>query len=116
MLASPNAAYLKINGVWTDVWSVRDMTVEEKSAKQEIVRNEFNAREQFENWSTWILNEETCQMVPPIPRPERDQAKLDQKIFTYWCGAENNWKDTPILPDGNYKFDFYAWEWVEITA
>ena len=47
-------------------------------------------------------------MIPPIPKPESDQTKIDAKIFTFWCGAENNWKDAPPKPnDGNfYKFDF----------
>jgi hypothetical protein len=116
VLASPNAAYLKINGVWTDVWSVRDMTVEEKTAKQQTVRDSFSKREQVENWSAWVFDEPTCQMVPPIPRPEPDETKLSQNIFTFWCGADNNWKDTPIRPDGKYKFDFFAWQWVEIAV
>jgi hypothetical protein len=54
-------------------------------------------------------------MVPPIPRPDADQTKIDAGIFTYWCGADNNWKDTPVRPEGEYKFDFLAWQWVEIT-
>lgn len=116
VFAHPDAAYLKINGVWTDVWSVRDMTAEEKTAKQQAARIAFNMREQSENWSAWVLDEETCQMVPPIPQPEPDETKLNQKIFTTWCGADNNWKDTPIRPDGKYKFDFFAWQWVEVTT
>ena len=108
--------YQKINDVWTDVWNLRDMTAEEKSAKQQAVRDEFNTREQASNWSAWTLDEATCTMQPPIPRPVPDQAKLDAKIFTAWCGAENNWKDTPTKPtDGQYKFDFFAWTWVLVT-
>ena len=105
--------YQKIDGFWTDVWSLRDMTDEEKSAKQQAVRDAFNTREQASNWSAWTLDEVTCKMQPPIPRPVPDQAKLDANIFTAWCGAENNWKDMPVRPtDGQYKFDFFAWQWV----
>ena len=108
--------YQKINDVWTDVWNLRDMTAEEKSAKQQAVRDEFNTREQASNWSAWTLDEATCTMQPPIPRPDPDQTKLDAKIFTFWCGAENNWKDTPTKPtDSQYKFDFIAWNWVLVT-
>ena len=107
--------YAKVDGVWTDVWSVREMTAEEKSAKQQVAISVFNDSEYASNWSAWTLDEATCKLVPPIPRPEPDQTKLEQKIFTVWCGAENNWKDTPVRPDGNYKFDFFAWQWVEIT-
>ena len=110
----PAPSYEKVNGVWTGVWTVRDMTAEEKTAKQQKAITSFNSREQATNWSAWTLDEATCTMVPPIPRPEADQAKLDQRIFTFWCGAENNWKDTPAAPEGEYKFDFFAWDWVAI--
>jgi hypothetical protein len=115
VLESDEATYDKVDGVWTDVWPLREMTTEEKTAKQQAVVTAFNAREQAENWSTWTLDEATCQMVPPIPRPEPDQAKLDQRIMTLWCGADNNWKDTPVRPEGDYKFDFLAWQWVPLV-
>ena len=114
LLESDEAVYAKVDGVWTDVWSVRNMTVEEKTAKQQEAIAAFNSREQAENWSAWTLDEATCTMQPPIPRPEPDQTKMDAKIFTMWCGAENNWKDTPVRPDGLYKFDFIAWQWVPV--
>jgi len=114
IIESDETVYAKINGVWSDVWSMREMTAEEKTAKQQGVRDAFNAREQAENWSSWTLDEATCTMIPPIPRPEPDQSKLDAKIMTFWCGAENNWKETPIRPEGEYKFDFFAWDWVAI--
>lgn len=106
--------YEKVNGVWTDVWALRSMTNAEKAAKQQAVIDFFNSREQAENWSAWILDEETCLMKPPIPRPAPDEAKLAQRIFTVWCGADNNWKDTPVRPEGNYKFDFLNWVWTEV--
>jgi hypothetical protein len=104
--------YAKVNGVWTDVWPVRDMTLEEKTSKQEITRSLFNTREYASNWSAWTFDEATCEMVPPIPRPDTDQIKLDAGIYTFWCGADANWKDTPVRPEGEYKFDFFAWNWV----
>jgi hypothetical protein len=109
--------YEKINGVWTDVWTVRDMTAEEKAVKQQETRNDFNKRPQAENWSAWILDEATCEMVPPIPRPAPDQAKLDAGIQTFWCGADANWKDTLAKPvdENQYKFDFFAWQWVQVV-
>jgi hypothetical protein len=115
LLESEEAVYAKVDGVWTDVWSVRDMTAEEKTAKQQAVITAFNTREQAENWSAWTLDEATCTMVPPIPRPEPDQTKLNQRIFTFWSGADTNWKDTPARPEGDYKFDFIAWQWVEVV-
>jgi hypothetical protein len=55
-------------------------------------------------------------MVPPVARPVVDQTKLDAGIFTFWCGADNNWKDTPVRPEGNHTFNFTTWLWVEVVA
>lgn len=112
LMESDEPVYAKVDGVWTDVWSMRDMTAEEKAAKQQETITVFNTRDQAENWSAWVLNEATCTMEPPTPRPEPDEAKISQGIFTYWCGADNAWKDTPVRPEGDYKFDFIAWAWV----
>ena len=115
ILVSDQPTYQKIDGRWKDIWNVRPMTEAEKIAKQQAVITAFNNREQASNWSAWTLDEATCMMVPPIPRPEPDQAKLDQGIFTFWSGADNNWKDTPVQPEGVHKFDFFAWQWVEVS-
>ena len=116
VLESDEPTYQKVNNVWTDVWNLRDMTAEEKSAKQQSLRDEFNSREQASNWSAWTFDEATCTMQPPIPRPEPDQTKIDASIFTAWCGSENNWKDMPVRPiDGQYKFDFFEWKWILIA-
>jgi hypothetical protein len=115
LFTSEAPTYEKIDGVWIDVWHKRDMTTEEKAAKQQAVITELSTHEQAENWSAWTLDEATCTMVPPIPQPEPDQVKLDSGIYTYWCGADNNWKDTPKRPGGDCKFDFIAWEWSLIT-
>jgi hypothetical protein len=112
VLESDEPVYAKINGIWTDVWSLRDMTDTEKTNKQQATRDSFNAREQASNWSAWTLDETTCTMIPPIPRPSIDQAKINQGIFTFWCGAEGNWKDTSAKPEADCKFDFLAWTWV----
>ena len=112
VLDSDEAVYAKVDGVWTDVWSVRDMTAEEKTAKQQQVITAFNSREQAENWSAWTLDEATCAMKPPIPRPEQVEG-----VLVFWCGADNNWKEAPARPvdDNQYKFDFLAWQWVQVV-
>lgn len=113
---SETPIYKKIDDVWSDFWLIRDMTNEEKLAKQQFVINKFNSREQASNWSAWTFNEETCKMQPPISKPELDNNKLQQGIYTFWCGSENNWKDTPAQPidENEYKFDFFAWNWVKV--
>ena len=115
LLESQEPVYTKVDGVWTDVWALREMTAEEKTAKQQAVITAFNNREQASNWSAWTLDEDTCEMVPPIPRLEPDQTKIDQGIMTLWCGADNNWKNTPVRPEGRHKFDFVVWQWIPIT-
>ena len=112
VLDSEEPTYSKVNGVWTDVWALREMTTEEKTTKQQAVITAFNSREQASNWSAWILDEATCTMVPPIPRP----APVEGKIVA-WCGADNNWKETPAIPvdENQYKFDFFAWQWVQVV-
>jgi hypothetical protein len=108
-LDSDEPTYQKVGGVWTDVWSLRPMTQAEKDAKQQAVIEAFNAREQAENWSAWTLDEATCTMQPPIPRPDPEPGKI-----VFWSGAEDNWKEAPPRPEGAYKFDFLAWEWVPV--
>jgi hypothetical protein len=110
VLESENVVYAKVDGVWTDVWAVREMTAEEKTAKQQAVITAFNDRPQAENWSAWTLDEATCTMVPPIPRPTEVEGVL-------WCGADNNWKAAPARPVDNnqYKFDFLTWQWVAVV-
>lgn len=114
-VVSNQPVYQKIDGRWKDVWNVRPMTAEEKTAKQQEVITDFNSREQAENWAAWVFDETTCTMQPPIPRPELDETKINQGIMTFWCGVEGKWKDTPLRPKGLYKFDFFAWTWVEIN-
>lgn len=121
VMVSEDATYELIDGVWKDVWHKRDMTAEEIAAKKQetiqTVQELWASRPQAENWSAWVFNEETIKYEPPIPRPAPDQAKLDAGISTVWCGAENGWKDTPPKPvdDNQYKFDFLAWEWVQVV-
>lgn len=112
VLDSEEPTYAKVNGVWADVWTIRDMTAEEKAAKQQAVITAFNSREQAENWAAWVFDEATCSMQPPIPRPDPVEG-LDIR----WCGAENNWKEVPVKPvdENQYKFDFLAWQWVQVV-
>jgi len=110
VLESEEPVYTKVDGVWTDVWSLREMTAEEKTAKQQAVITAFNTREQASNWSAWTLDEATCVMVPPVPRPDPVEG-----VTVFWCGADNNWKEVPTRPEGEYKFDFLAWEWVAVV-
>jgi hypothetical protein len=120
-LAAEEPTYELIDGVYKDVWHIREMTAEEKEVvKQQRIQNAkyfWSMRFQAENWSAWILNEETFEYEPPIPRPEKDQAEIASGILTFWCGAENGWKKTPVHPGDimKFRFDFFAWEWIPLV-
>ena len=116
LMTAEEPTYEKVNNTWTDVWHKRDMTAEEKTAKQQAVITSFNAMPNASNFSTWTLDEATCVMVSPVARPEVDPTKIAAGIFTMWSGADNNWKDTPVRPAGEQTFDFTTWQWVEVTT
>jgi hypothetical protein len=109
LLAANEPTYEKVNGVWMDVWHKRDMTAEEKTSVQQEVITAFNNREYATNWSAWVLDEATCKMVPPIPRPAPVEG-----VLVFWCGADANWKEAPARPEGEYKFNFITWAWVAL--
>ena len=106
VLESEQPAYQMVDGVWTDVWSVRPMTDEEKAAVQQQVIDAWALIPNAFNFTAWVLDEATLRMVPPIPRPVEEG-----KIFR-WSGADNNWKEAPAKPEGQYVFDFAQWTWV----
>jgi len=110
VLASPNSTYQKINGVWTDVWQLRDMTDAEKSAKQQAVKDAWNS-EPRPNLTAWTFDEATCSYQPPIPMP------TDGKNY-FWDGTTNTWQVRPPYPtDGKkYKLDRPTATWVEVTS
>jgi len=112
VLESQEAVYAKIDGVWTDVWAIRNMTDEEKAAVQQAVRDAWALIPNAFNFTAWVLDEATLRMVPPTPRPVEEG-----KIFR-WSGADNNWKEAPAKPEGEgqYTFDFAQWAWIQANA
>ena len=63
-------SYDIVDGVYKDVWHVRDMTTEEKTEKQNGVKTAF--AELHPTWTSWTFNEATCQMEPPVAYPDGD--------------------------------------------
>jgi hypothetical protein len=112
VLESQEAVYAKVDGVWTDVWAIRDMTNEEKAAVQQAVRDAWALIPSAFNFTAWVLDETALRMVPPTPRPVEEG-----KIFR-WSGADNNWKEAPAKPEGEgqYTFDFAQWAWIQANA
>ena len=62
----PQVTYEKVNDVWTDVFHVRDMTPEEKLAKQQQVKDAWASLPNNENFSAWVFDEITCAYKPPV--------------------------------------------------
>lgn len=54
------------NGVVKDIWTVTDMSTEEKQAKISTVQENFAADGGF---ASWVFDEERCCFVPPEPLP-----------------------------------------------
>jgi len=110
ILDNQEPVYIKVAGVWTDVWSLREMTVTEKAARQQTAKDAWAIRDQAFNFTAWVLDVATCTFVPPIQRPV-----VADKIFR-WSGADNNWREAPSMPEtgGPYKFDFTQWTWVAV--
>jgi len=66
--------YQWVDGVVTDVHTVRQMTADEKLAKQNEVKASWTASL---NWTSWTFNEDLCKYEPPIPRPD------DGKVYRW---------------------------------
>jgi hypothetical protein len=107
---NPESVYSKVNGVWTDIWSLRDMTAEEKIAKQQIEKNRWASFPDRDNFVAWGFDEDICMYRPPIPRP------TEGKVF--WQGTTLTWVARPEYPtDGKmYKLDFASATWVEVVV
>jgi hypothetical protein len=108
ILESESPAYQKVEGVWTDVWALHDMTDVEIAAKQQATKAAWEADPDYLNFTTWLFSEDHCGFYPPSPPPNGPNFQ--------WCGPENKWKEAPVKPstEGSYKFDYAQWIWVAI--
>lgn len=106
---SQEPVYAQVNGVWTDVWSPRDMTAEEVAAKQQAAKDAWAALPNRDNFAVWTFDEATCAYQPPTPRPTEGNV--------FWQGTTLTWINRPEYPtDGKtYKLDFASATWVEVT-
>lgn len=69
--------YEMIDGIVKDVWTLRDMTLEEKEIFQETIK-------QNKPFPSWIFDDPTCQYIAPVPRP------TDGKQY-YWDESTLSW-------------------------
>lgn len=109
-IANIDPVYGLVDGVFTDVWGLRSMTPEEKTAKQQTTQTAFieSKGEHAENFTAWVLDEATCRMIAPVERPIGDYA---------WRGSTNNWEIRATRPadEKKYKWNPTTWSWDEIT-
>lgn len=106
----PEVEYAKVDGVWADVWHLRDMTPEEKINHQNNYKDWWSKRRQLENFSAWIFDESICDYVPPFPKPN------DGKDY-FWQGTTSSWVEKPPYPeDGKtYRLNFTLAAWEEVV-
>ena len=106
VLASQDPTYQQVNGVWSDVWAVRDMTDEERAAAQQAAQTAWAARPDAANFAAWTFDEATCTYVPPTARPADGNYA--------WRGTDNTWVAIPAYPTdgGTYRFDLTTGAWV----
>ena len=83
---SEGATYEWVNGVVKDVYHRRAMTEEEKTAKQDAAKDEWQRQGGF---ASWIFNEEMCYFEPTIPYP------ADGKIYV-WDESTTSWVEHTI--------------------
>ena len=76
--------YEWVDGVVKDVHHIRAMTAEERTAKQDTVKAEW----QQGGFASWIFNEETCRFEAPVPYPEDDK-------FYVWDEPTTSWVEMP---------------------
>ena len=109
-VVNEESTYEKIDGVWTDVWALRDMTDAEKAEVQQAVKDNWLALPNRDNFIAWTFDEATCAYAPPTPRP------TDGNYF--WQGTTNSWVIRPPYPDDGkqYKLDIPTATWVLITS
>jgi hypothetical protein len=115
VLDSQEPTYQKVDGVWTDVWDLRDMTDEEKTAKQQATKDAWAALPDRDNFTAWTFDESTCTYKAPTEMP--DPSTWPEGQIYRWQGSTNTWALAPVMPiDGKqYKWNFTTWVWEEVT-
>jgi len=97
--------YQKIDGVWQDIWTVVDMTEEEKTAKIASVQS------QPQMFASWTFDSELCKWSAPTPLP----SDIDTVNYS-WNEVTQSWALSPTSPPpetgGPYAWNLanQAWE------
>lgn len=68
-----------------DVHHVREMTIEEKTAKQNAVKDAWT---QNNGYASWVFDEENCYFNPPVPYPTDGNRYSWNEETTSWVIVE----------------------------
>ena len=71
--------YQWVGGVVKDVWSLRPMTQEEKTAKIDLAM-------QYQPYPSWTFDEPSCAWVPPVPYPTDGSFYIWNEEQLTWVG------------------------------
>jgi hypothetical protein len=74
-------SYQLVDGFYTDVFSVEQMTAEEIAVKQQVTKDTWVERD---GYTSWTFNETTCAFEAPTPQP------IDGKIYR-WDEPTTSW-------------------------
>ena len=67
--------YEKVGNVYKDVWYVDQMTAEEITQKQELIKL---AWQQGGGFASWQFNPVTCSFEAPVPLPDNNMYRWDE--------------------------------------
>jgi len=106
----PEVTYELVDGIYKDVWHVRDMTDAEKTTKQQLAKDKWAQLPDRDNFSAWTFNEAICWYEAPIPCPSDDKYYL-------WQGTTLTWLEYPPYPtdEKTYKIDYVTASWVMVN-
>lgn len=114
LIDPPYKVYINCTYEWdgdivTDVHNYRDMTQEERVAKQNATRAQFAAESGFDSWT---FDEDLCKFLPPTPYPAGNQPHE-------WRESTLEWVRIPLetRPVGGFwRFDLETEQWVEVIS
>jgi hypothetical protein len=78
-------SYQLIDGAYTDVFSVEQMTAQEIAAKQQAIKDAWAAN----GYASWVFNETTCAFDPPTPMPTDGKFYRWDEPTTSWIEVTN---------------------------
>ena len=74
--------YVLEDGKYVDRWLFREMTADEKVAEQQRVKEQLEMA--FTDISSWTLDVDNCEWVPPTPHPDDGNRYRWDESTTSW--------------------------------